>query len=78
MPSADPAPPLLLAVILLAIDCARSLDDLAGWWQDHKPVLRILSPPDLAAAVAHKNARKHLLQSPAHHATRHGYQPRLV
>lgn len=79
MPPADPPPAsLLLAVILLAIDCARSLDDLADWWQDHKPALRRLSPPELGAAVAHKDARKRLLLSPAQHPSRHAYQPRLV
>lgn len=47
-----------LACILLALDLARSVDDLAGWWKSHQPALRILADDELAEAVAAKDRRK--------------------
>jgi hypothetical protein len=47
-----------LACILLAIDLARSVDDLAGWWRDHQPALRVLEPGELGRAVVAKDGRK--------------------
>lgn len=54
----------LLACIRLAIDMASSEADLAEWWAEHQPVLRALSPADLAAAIAAKDARKAALAPP--------------
>ncbi len=48
----------LLPVLLLAIDLAPSVADLAAWWRDHQGVLRQLSTPDLAAVLAAKERRK--------------------
>ena len=47
-----------LACILLAIDLARSVDDLAGWWRDHQPALRVLDAAELGRAVVAKDGRK--------------------
>lgn len=48
----------LLAAILLAIECAPSVESLATWWRDHQPALRRLTPAELATAIAAKDARK--------------------
>lgn len=53
-----PAASPLLASVLLAIDCAASVSELAAWWQAHQPALRRLGRPELAEAVAAKDARK--------------------
>lgn len=48
----------MLGAILLAIRCADSVPDLAEWWKAHQPALRRLTPAELAAAIAEKDARK--------------------
>jgi len=56
-PNASP----LLAAIVLAVECADSVHDLAVWWQSHQRVLRRLCPAELAVAIAGKDHRKHHL-----------------
>lgn len=66
-----PAPPLeippgaspLLATILLSIECACSVSDLAAWWQAHQLALRRLDHAELAEAVAAKDKQKRELSS---------------
>ncbi|WP_372918739.1 hypothetical protein [Sandarakinorhabdus sp.] len=55
---------LTLACILLAIDLARTVDGLAGWWNTHQPALRVLAPEERAAAITAKDARKAVLLAP--------------
>lgn len=43
---------------------AASVDALARWWLAHQPALRSLSPAELAAAIAAKDARKAALAAP--------------
>jgi len=57
-PIAPPGASPLLGAILLAIDMASTLDDLAGWWRAHQPALVVLSPAELAIAIARKDDRK--------------------
>lgn len=60
-PIAPPGASPLLGAILLAVECASSLADLAEWWQDHKPAIKRLPAPELAQAVAAKDLRKQTL-----------------
>lgn len=53
-----PGSSTLLGAILLAIAVADTVNDLAHWWEQHKPALRLLSPGELAIAVAAKDRAK--------------------
>lgn len=53
-----PGAPPLLAAVLLAVECASSVSELATWWQTHQGALRRLGRAELAEAVAAKDRRK--------------------
>lgn len=55
---------MLRACCELAIDMAPDLPALAGWWRDHQPALRALSPADLRHVTARKDRRKQALATP--------------
>lgn len=61
----------VVTAIALCIAVADSLDDLADWWRAHQPVLRGLSPAELAEVTALKDRRKaELMHRQAHETLR--------
>lgn len=49
------------ACLVLGVELAASLSDLAAYWQENQSALRMLAPDELAAVVAVKDQRKSAL-----------------
>lgn len=45
-------------VLVFCIDTARTLEDLADWWQGHQPLLKALPEQERNRVIAAKDRRK--------------------